>query len=368
VGEELTTAQAVERAIRLAQDAVRVDEAGSVEEAIALYTRSVDLIKHGLKVQSDSEVVDSAVLHKYSDLYSERIAELSRSLVADSPSAPASGTSLGSGAEGSASKDGKDGSSFAALMDDTEQKSATPPEAPPTGRDEWRRPFWLMRTLKTSMLHGGYLTPDGRVFAPRRLWVQRGSKYTGMAAKVDCAQCLVSELGRIKSATDPSQPAPSLQRELPKLCETLDALQNSLHRLLPFVPEVGPSADQSGGGGINKLTERFKGLAKTLDKTAARLGALPTKCNDPAEYVTTLVALFDAAAIIEEWMERWPPAAAAAASAAQLTAEDAELSERLSRCATFFYEVVCAFVLSDLEGLAMRYMRKSAASLIKVAE
>lgn len=38
------------------------------------------------------------------------------------------------------------------------------------------------------------------------------------------------------------------------------------------------------------------------------------------------------------------------------------------RCATFFYEVVCAFVLSDLEGLAMRYMRKSAASLIKVAE
>ena len=167
VGEELTTAQAVERAIRLAQDAVRVDEAGSVEEAIALYTRSVDLIKHGLKVQSDSEVVDSAVLHKYSDLYSERIAELSRSLVADSPSAPASGTSLGSGAEGSASKDGKDGSSFAALMDDTEQKSATPPEAPPTGRDEWRRPFWLMRTLKTSMLHGGYLTPDGRVFAPR---------------------------------------------------------------------------------------------------------------------------------------------------------------------------------------------------------
>ena len=23
--------------------------------------------------------------------------------------------------------------------------------------DEWRRPFWLMRILRTSMLHGGYL-------------------------------------------------------------------------------------------------------------------------------------------------------------------------------------------------------------------
>jgi predicted Zn-ribbon and HTH transcriptional regulator len=36
---------------------------------------------------------------------------------------------------------------------------------------------------------------------------------------------------------------------------------------------------------VSKLTDRFKGLAKTLDKTAARLGALPAKCHDPGEYV-----------------------------------------------------------------------------------
>ena len=48
----MTTAQAVEKAIRLAQDAVKADESGNIEAAIDLYVQSVELIKLGLQVRT----------------------------------------------------------------------------------------------------------------------------------------------------------------------------------------------------------------------------------------------------------------------------------------------------------------------------
>ena len=78
-------------------------------------------------------------------------------------------------------------------------------------------------------------------------------------------------------------------------------LQNTLHRLLPFIPEPkdATAVTDHPSNAVGKLTERFKGLAKTLDKTAARLGALPSKCQDPVDYVDTLIGLFDAAMPLE---------------------------------------------------------------------
>ena len=61
----MTTAQSVERAIQLAQEAVKSDEAGDLDEAIRLYTQSVELINHGLQ----DKTVDNTVLSKYKDLY-----------------------------------------------------------------------------------------------------------------------------------------------------------------------------------------------------------------------------------------------------------------------------------------------------------
>jgi len=49
---QMTTAQAVEKAIRLAQDAVKADESGNIEAAIDLYVQSVELIKLGLQVSA----------------------------------------------------------------------------------------------------------------------------------------------------------------------------------------------------------------------------------------------------------------------------------------------------------------------------
>jgi len=335
-------ARHVEEAIRIAQDAVRADEACDFEEAVALYTRSVESIKRGLQVQREDEAVDNTVLHRYLKLYSERIAVLGEhrkhraSIVATATLVPAP----------------EAGQAFS--FDDAELERAAPP--PPAPADEWRRPFWLMRTLRASMAGGGYLSADGRVYVPRRVWLQKGARFVALGAKLECAECLVNELRRL-CAVDRSN-SQLVLRELQASCEMLGTLQNSLSRLLPYVPDSGDkgakAAAAADASAVAKLSERMKGLAKSLDKTAARLGTLPTKCADPNEYIATLVDLFDAAAFVEAWIEHF--------SASAL--EHAVVHQLLHRVAAFLYEVVCAFVIQDLNGLLERHVRKASAGFL----
>tara|TARA_B110001452_G_scaffold243967_1_gene227719 strand:- start:339 stop:1328 length:990 start_codon:yes stop_codon:yes gene_type:complete len=327
-------ATAVEDAIRIAQDAVKADESGDFDTAIALYTKAVDLIKKGLQIQSEDESVDNTVLHRYAKLYSDRIAVLAEH--GRGRAQPSS--SAGAGASGA--------SAFS--FDDEEIAQAQPPPAAPA--DEWRRAFWLMRILRNSMSRGGFLSPDARVYVPKRVWLQKGARFTALQAKLDCAECLVNELRRI-CAVDVNQPK-LVQKELVSLCETMDALQNSVSRLLPFI------ADAEKKGGSDKGMFGMKGLAKSLEKTAARLGTMPAKCSDPHEYIQTLVDLFDAAAFLEGWLEHYAP----------IALEHATIHQQLHRAAKFFYDVVCAFAVHDLNGLLARHMRKASRGFVEGSE
>ena len=218
----------------------------------------------------------------------------------------------------------------------------------------------------------------------------------------------------------------------------------SLSRLLPFIPEPADTAKRGDASAMTKMTERFKGLAKSLDKTAARLGSMPTKCADPHEYIQTLVDLFDAAAFIEKWIDHYessqarhpppPPTRCRPPSAAYLLAPSWHLlplhlhltppqthlpggrartdpaeapshlallvrgalrPSTLTRYAVFTplprvhlslpddhashspfreptwiggWQVVCAFVIHDLDGLVQRHMRKAAAGFAKLID
>ena len=364
-----SAASAVEDAIRIAQDAVRSDESGDFDEAIALYTKAVDLIKLGLQIQREDESVDNTVLHRYAKLYSDRIAVLAEHSRGRGPGP--------GGASGAAGGAGGAGGSSAFSFDEEEISQAQPPRPAPA--EEWRRPFWLMRILQTSMARGGHLSPDGRVYVPKRVWLQKGARFTALQAKLECAECLVNELRRI-GAVDVSQPK-LVAKELAPLCEMMDALQNSLSRVLPFIAESEKKASEASA--VGKFTFGMKGLAKSLEKTAARLGTMPTKCADPHEYIQTLLDLFEAAFFLEGWLEHYGPAL-----------EHATLHQQLHRASRFLYEVrraaprrrstcagrsrltpaparpqvVCAFVIHDLNGLLARHMRKASRSFIEAAE
>lgn len=270
-------------AVLLAQSACSADRRGDLTAALRLYGEAVDLIAFALANTPEPSAADASTFMHFSHVYSKRIAELKA--YADVRAGPTSSAAGGdAAAEGATAANKGGGSFFFAFEDDAVLKAARLPEPAPVGANEWRRPFWLMRILRSSMQHGGYLTPDGRVFVPRRLWTQRGAKFLGLAAKHECATCLLAEFVRCREI-DYRQRS-SLQSELDRLCDTLDAVQSTLHRLLPFVPEArsahGPADER---GAVGKLTERFKGLAKTLDKTAARVATLPTKCADPTDYI-----------------------------------------------------------------------------------
>ena len=300
---------AVEEAIRIAQDAVRADEAGDFDEAVELYTRAVDLIKRGLQIQREDESVDNTVLHRYAKLYSDRIAVL-----AEHSRGKAGGPSSSGAAGGS-------GSAFS--FDDEEIAAAQAPGPSPT--EEWRRPFWLMRILHTSMSRGGFLSPDRRVYVAKRVWLQKGARFIALQAKLDCAEVLVTELRRV-AAAELSQPK-LVGKELTSLCDTMESLQNSLSRVLPFIADS--EKKPSDGSAVGKITLGMKGLAKSLEKTAARLGTMPTKCADPAEYVQRLLDLFEAAYFLEQWVDHFAP----------IALEHATLHQQLLRASRFFYDV-----------------------------
>ena len=67
----------------------------------------------------------------------------------------------------------------------------------------------------------------------------------------------------------------------------------------------------------------------------------------------------DAAAFVEKWTDHY---------AASLAVEREAITLRLHRTSRFFYEVVCAFVLHDLNGLLQRHVRKASAAFVKLSE
>ena len=64
-----------------------------------------------------------------------------------------------------------------------------------------------MRILHTSMSRGGFLSPDRRVYVPKRVWLQKGARFIALQAKLECAEVLVTELRRV-AAAELAQPKP----------------------------------------------------------------------------------------------------------------------------------------------------------------
>jgi hypothetical protein len=73
-----TAGELVEEAIVRAQDAVNFDTNGEFERAIELYKISIDLIKRAMQKQRCDEGIDSGVLQRFLQLYSDRISKLQR--------------------------------------------------------------------------------------------------------------------------------------------------------------------------------------------------------------------------------------------------------------------------------------------------
>lgn len=106
------------------------------------------------------------------------------------------------------------------------------------------RPFWLMRTIASTLTHpkGGYLTT--RLFVPREVWLTRGVKLKSVEDKVANCDLLTAALGRLAGVD--TYDADAVMEELQNFEEVMERVQSSL------VKRLGSDVGISGLAGIFK--------------------------------------------------------------------------------------------------------------------
>jgi len=149
----VAASELIKRGFTAAADAVKFDEAGNIEAAIASYQTAVSALREALREHPTHPKADS--LATYTQNYEARCSFL---------------TTNGAGPEAGASGEGSSTEAAVAAM-----KALEPPA------ESLRRPFWLMCLLLRSIKSGGWITPH--IYAPSSLWT-RDAKLPDIPAKV----------------------------------------------------------------------------------------------------------------------------------------------------------------------------------------
>ncbi|KAL0488357.1 laminin subunit gamma [Acrasis kona] len=229
------------------------------------------------------------------------------------------------------------------------------------------RPFWLMKTLSLTMIEGGYLTPG--LYIPKSVWFQNGAKLFGQQAKINFC-CNISNSLQELSKIDKGNKKLLLE-QLNKFITHMEREQKELNKQLPS-SSANPSgtsqakdisekkqelynANASTSSASKYLSSKMFGFGKSIYKSAMGLVANRTK-EDTTEhpYVPWLISIFEHAQFLDNWIvhfEKEP---------------SGDVNERLEKISSFFYFVLCHFVLQDLNILLERYMRKSRESFSRL--
>ncbi len=107
--------------------------------------------------------------------------------------------------------------------------------------DPIRHPFWLMRTIKNTINHGGYITAD--VFVPKIVWTQFGAKFHAMSTKIAAFEELMILFSREISPLETEFPRDihSVEEAVTSFSifhKGLVAIQNNLAKPFPYIKEV----------------------------------------------------------------------------------------------------------------------------------
>jgi hypothetical protein len=106
------------------------------------------------------------------------------------------------------------------------------------------RPFWLMRTIASTLTHpkGGFLTT--RLFVPREVWLTRGVKLKSVEDKIANCDLLTAALGRLAGVD--TFDADAVMEELQNFEEVMERVQSAL------VKRIGSDVGISGLAGVFK--------------------------------------------------------------------------------------------------------------------
>lgn len=106
--------------------------------------------------------------------------------------------------------------------------------------------YWLLRNIRTTMEHGGFITKD--IFVPKRIWIQNDVKFSGINAKTAAFEIIVKLVANHTEALYLSLDEDSMdlaEAAFGFVYEELAALQNNLSKPFPYIKELSLASNSS---------------------------------------------------------------------------------------------------------------------------
>lgn len=112
----------------------------------------------------------------------------------------------------------------------------------------FKKPYWQLRCIETTMKTGGFLNPD--LFLPKQAWDQSHLKIAGYSAKMSAFQAILLLLNEVQltfseiTSTSPDK----IYNTVSNLVEEFRGIQNQLTQPFSFIPAVtvtNPPAEDS---------------------------------------------------------------------------------------------------------------------------
>ncbi|CAM9147792.1 unnamed protein product [Sphacelaria rigidula] len=209
-------------ALDLAKAAVSHDEQGMLpEKVLPYYRKAIRAIDAALKLLPE-HVAESTGIKRHRDNYQARVDKLNLVVTRDNQQRD---------------RRAKQQSRVKFSKLELDPNHITEPEP----SNPVRRSYWVLRLVRSTILHGGYLTP--KLFAPKDVWTQVGLKVSGFSSRIAALETILYMIiDRIRGLPKPAdkddrKAAGQVMREFRA---SAHKLQTDLSRHFPFVVPVDP--------------------------------------------------------------------------------------------------------------------------------
>lgn len=259
----------------------------------------------------------------------------------------------------------------------------------PEPRMRSRRPFWLLRLLRQSILFGGFL--NEKVYVPKDVWRQHQAKLTALSSKTTCLEEVLAMIcHNVVSLEIPATDADTPQWNranmvFRQLLECIYEQQSMLSRSFQWmVPSEATTSFRNnllgvdehksrwgmiGEGALNILTSKVVNPTMTAIKRVE--AAVPSRITSEAltHYSELISEVCLQSQVIDRWVlrcgqERDPDQGHSGRNYSLVPKREVErLVEEL---AAVYETVICELLLRETQCLVERYMRKTRKSVVRM--
>ena len=266
----------------------------------------------------------------------------------------------------------------------------------------WRRPYWLLKNLQSSVNGGGFVAPS--IYVSALVWSQKGAKISGLQHKMSNYQNIYENLNVLSQLQLPSdgrswrtmhkrdtsiESLSTFEHGLSIFLDSLIKAQNALAHSLTYVHKAeGSVADHKQGIFKRAITK----VSKVIERTANESITKRASSNSLQQYAGLIACIGERVQFIDGWLSYFecpnckgksgavPPGVGTQKSnhvynknqrASQIdvsTTAVPRIHRLLERIGHGLRDTICMVVWKDLQELLERFVRKSKKSFVSNLE